>query len=246
MPKLGYVDWRKPNNLLAHELGVTGEAVRQMRAKRNAPAPVFTHLQKALMHQCWAIWEKRKVIAGLPRQLAEKHLGFLLKGRLLRFAKMHAGVIAYARYPWELMNWELPTVDLARIWGMKKFQVQVHRLHTTNSPDRNGIRIRRWTRGTRTTETRSRRKRKRQTESSPVNSAIQRESEKTKTFLVMTYRIIEDVEQRQQPTSATFHSAVSFHCPQPPAAARRAKQISSSRPAHVELLRLRRATRHAE
>jgi hypothetical protein len=52
MPKLGYVDWRKPNNLLAFELGVSREAVRQMRVTRKAPAPLFTYLQNDFAPQC--------------------------------------------------------------------------------------------------------------------------------------------------------------------------------------------------
>ena len=94
MPKLGYVDWRKPNNLLALELRITGERVRQMRVERNAPEPLFTHVWSQSVRQCWIIWTKRRVIAGLPPRLAEKHLGFPLPSgsRVLRFAKVYAGL----------------------------------------------------------------------------------------------------------------------------------------------------------
>lgn len=130
MPKLGYIDWRKPNNLIALELRVTRERVRQMREERCAPEPLFTHIPAKSVRQCWIIWQKRRVIAGLPPRLAEKHLGFELPSdsRLLVFAQQHAGLMdRNGKYPWQKMNWALPTVDLARIWGMKRSQVQVHR-----------------------------------------------------------------------------------------------------------------------
>ena len=130
MPKLGYVDWRKPNNLLALELRITGERVRQMRAERNAPEPLFTDIWTRHVQQCWIIWTKRRVIAGLPPKLAEKHLRFPLPAgsRVLLFAKEHAGLMdRNGKHPWQRMNWALPTADLARIWQIPKSKVQVHR-----------------------------------------------------------------------------------------------------------------------
>jgi len=47
VPKIGYVDWRKPNNLLAYELGVTDEAVRQMLAAGQSDNAAYTAPRRA-------------------------------------------------------------------------------------------------------------------------------------------------------------------------------------------------------
>ena len=123
------IDWRKPNVLLAEELGVSPERVRQLRLEFRAPAPLFKNVPARLAGSYLGVIESADLIRGLPFHVAERILGFRLNGLALRkFAQRHAGLPhAETKHPWELMNFELPTSVLADIWKIDPTVFSVRR-----------------------------------------------------------------------------------------------------------------------
>ncbi len=109
------IDWRKPNNLLAQEYGVSGEAMRQRRMRAGAPAPLFqSHLRDAPLYE--EVLDRFEEIRGLPKDEAERILGFQLRpARLRAFAFQQAG-LSPGKEPWNRMNFDLPSVVLSRLW----------------------------------------------------------------------------------------------------------------------------------
>ncbi len=61
------IDWRKPNNLLAQQYGVSGEAIRQRRVRAGAPAPLFqSHLETRRFYE--EVLDRLEEIRGLPER----------------------------------------------------------------------------------------------------------------------------------------------------------------------------------
>ena len=122
------IDWRKPNILLADDLGVSGERVRQLRVQHAAPAPLFSNIPRKKAVRYWSILEKRILLKGLPERYASQLLGFNVceNQAVRRFARKHAGT-SWAKHPWNLMNWRLPDSILGPIWDVKPRVISVKR-----------------------------------------------------------------------------------------------------------------------
>ena len=131
MPSPAQIDWRKPNNLLAEVLQISGERVRQMRVEQNAPTPLFANLALKHARHRWAILEKQQAIRGLQPKSASAVLGFDLSTNksAARFARQHGMVVQKrkSQHPWSFLNWKLPDSDLGRIWNIKPKVVSVAR-----------------------------------------------------------------------------------------------------------------------
>ena len=131
MPAPAQIDWRKPNNLLAEELQLSGERVRQLRVEQNAPAPLLSNLALKHVRHRWAILEKQQAIRGLQPKSASVVLGFDLSANksAARFARQHGMVVQkrMSQHPWSFLNWKLPDSDLGRIWRIKPKVVSVAR-----------------------------------------------------------------------------------------------------------------------
>ena len=67
--------------------------------------------------------KRAEEIRGLPRGLAETIPGFSLsQPQLKKFARPQAGLTA-TRFPWKLVNFDLPSGLLAKIWDVQVFEI---------------------------------------------------------------------------------------------------------------------------
>lgn len=121
------IDWRKPNNFLARQYGVSGEAIRQRRVQAGAPAPLFKSRSDTGRFYS-VILDRLEEIRGLPKRDAERILGFPLpQGKVRIFAFQHAALNRGKR-PWGRMNFNLPSGVLASLWRIPIQSVHKQRL----------------------------------------------------------------------------------------------------------------------
>jgi hypothetical protein len=124
------IDWRKPNVLIADELGLSNTRVQQLRREANAPVPMFRHVNLEQARSYWTLFARADEIRGrnveqLPEDLRELVGGITSRAR--RFARQVCGLVAH-RHPWTQMNFDLPDKVLEEIWGVSNRVIRQYRI----------------------------------------------------------------------------------------------------------------------
>jgi hypothetical protein len=118
-------DWSKQNAELAREKGLSNERVRQIRHLLGAPkSPHHNHkrtrtqTRQTLMKLQWAAKNLDR-LKGLSAAELRRKYGFDRRGPVYEFLKAR-GVLRDGNYKhrWDLMNWELPSLALERVWKL--------------------------------------------------------------------------------------------------------------------------------
>jgi hypothetical protein len=125
-----YIDWRKPNVLIAWEIGVTGARVGQIRKEANNPQALFKAVSVAQARQYWIVVEHANEIRGRHISQLGEDLQKVLGGphaRIRRFARRHAGLVSHL-HPWTEMNFQLPDRVLEAVWDVSNRVVRQYRI----------------------------------------------------------------------------------------------------------------------
>jgi hypothetical protein len=117
-------DWSKQDVELAREMGLSRERIRQIRQLLGAPRSPHhgclpaTHRHNTLVALQWAI-ENLDRLKGLSGRELTRQYGFLPCSPVYEFLRTK-GVLRNGNYKhrWDLMNWELPSLVLERVWEL--------------------------------------------------------------------------------------------------------------------------------
>jgi len=116
-------DWTKQDAELARETGLTRERIRQIRRLLGAPKSLHhnrhpTQSRQTLIKLQWAA-ENLDRLKGLTVTEMEREYGIYSQSPVLRFLRAQ-GVLRHGcfKHPWHLMNFELPSGVLERIWKL--------------------------------------------------------------------------------------------------------------------------------
>lgn len=131
LAKWSKVDWSKQNVVLAEELGLSRERLRQIRQEIGAPKPPQPHLsRKSVAALQWAkehLEEIKGLSApevgrkyGLKRYWHQSAVGAFLRP-LLRNGRY------FRKHRWDLMDFNLPNHNLERIWRLPLHMVGSYR-----------------------------------------------------------------------------------------------------------------------
>jgi hypothetical protein len=124
------IDWRKPNVLIADELGLSNTRVQQLRREENAQAPMFSNVSLKQARSYWTLFECAAEIRGRNVEQLPEDLRVLIgsvTSRARRFARQVCGLVAH-RHPWTQMNFDLPDKVLEEIWGVSNRVIRQYRI----------------------------------------------------------------------------------------------------------------------
>jgi hypothetical protein len=140
LAKWSKVDWSKQNCVLAGEFGLTQERVSGIRKQLAAPKPTYPkRRRKTTQALQWAEdnLDKLKGLSGAELQREYGLKDSRRRNPLYSFLKPFLRNTRHAtKYPWDLMNFHLPSGDLARIWRVPYGQVVAHRFEYRRSRPR--------------------------------------------------------------------------------------------------------------
>lgn len=116
-PRWLEVDWAANDAQIARQIGVTREAVRQARIRRGAPDSPVKHWRQVSINRAAEI--DHDAPPQTVKELAESW-GIAVTNVYTTARRLG---VEYKRspgnlwkYPWEEMNWDLPSRDLALLW----------------------------------------------------------------------------------------------------------------------------------
>ena len=131
------VDWNKQDVVIADELGISRERVRQKRLELNIPKPAIrrwcfrkkNHLFLSFINNHSSEFKDKtaKEILELIRQqgIQEGTLNSLVaKLNELRIPFRKKNLL---KYHWKEINWDLPNLYISQIWKIKGLYVGTHR-----------------------------------------------------------------------------------------------------------------------
>src|SRR5687768_7740724 len=105
------IDWKLTDAEIARRHGVSPQRVGVKRKKMGFPASNYRY------HRLVPVYEAVSTHPlTLPQRLAEQTGIPVTQIYYVRGVLSIRGNLNRDRYPWRQMNWELPNVDLARIW----------------------------------------------------------------------------------------------------------------------------------
>jgi hypothetical protein len=120
MAKWAKWDWSKSNAVLADEMGLSRERLRQIRQLVGAPKPAQRRhrMAKSIKAMQWAKDNLDK-LKGLSRVELVRKYGFSRwqGSTLYQFLKPYLRD-GRRKHRWDLMNFKLPNCDLERIWKL--------------------------------------------------------------------------------------------------------------------------------
>jgi hypothetical protein len=140
LAKWSKVDWSKQDCVLADELRVNAETIRQVRQQLAAPKP--THPKRRRKTTRALQWGKDNLdkLKGFSGAELQRKYGLKDSWRhppLYWFLKPFLrNTIHATKHPWGRMDFHLPNGDLARIWRVPYSQVASHRSENRRSRPR--------------------------------------------------------------------------------------------------------------
>lgn len=108
------MDWNLANTEISRRLGVKRHVVAHMRQAVGRPRPEPVPQLRALVAQHPDL---------APALLARQAGVSIHRVMRARRATGVSGNLGYYKHPWDLFNWELPSVDLAEVWKVDRVYV---------------------------------------------------------------------------------------------------------------------------
>ncbi len=143
-----HLDWRRTDRDLGQQMNVSRERARQMRRALGKPdstlrssgirRPSEIRRQEALKRAAALLPQLRGLRIGEAAKLLENSLS---KGTSVRQFLDQEGLLHRWRgkHPWHLMNFQLPSAALARIWRISRTVISIHRSrHGVGAPKWDG------------------------------------------------------------------------------------------------------------
>jgi len=128
------IDWSQRNCVLARQLGITSERIRQVRIARNLP-PIRPRSPNRLLFREFITLNHERVRNVSPQQIVAESgidIGLVAAKEVLRqcgIGRRRCGI------PWRAVNWELSDGDLAALWSTDSIRVaRMRRVHGGKSP----------------------------------------------------------------------------------------------------------------
>lgn len=117
------VNWLNQQDIvIARQLGVSRERVRQIRRKFGHPNPINYHQPTGPTYKQAAL-----ALAALHPDWTRRELVKALGCSIGTVAGLRLGQDSRKKYPWHLMNWALSNRDLGHIWGLSAHSIAMHR-----------------------------------------------------------------------------------------------------------------------
>jgi hypothetical protein len=131
-----HLDWRLTNNDLSRQMNVSQERARQMRRALGKPDSTLRSSgirQQDVLKRAEALKRAAALLPqfrGMQVRDAAKLLGTSLAKQtaVRRFLDREGALQRWrGKHPWHLMNFQLPSAALARIWGISRTVISIHR-----------------------------------------------------------------------------------------------------------------------
>jgi hypothetical protein len=138
LAKWSAIDWLKQDVELATETGLSPERIRQIRQEVGAPKSPHQHRPRETRQKLQWASENLDKLKGLCQYELEQKYGLKVGWRrdpLYRLLKPFLRNGRFIRkHRWDLMNFELPSLDLERIWTLCRNEASSYRYRNRLPP----------------------------------------------------------------------------------------------------------------